>query len=110
MCLGANEFTEFVVKIADKASYDPLMTDLFSDPILDQADKIKPQKEFNFFHYLFRKVEQCPQKVPHFEIEITDGFIDIKDDFIDALTTYPGFLNEIRSLKLSKLKLPDIQR
>ncbi len=110
MSLDANEFTEFVVKIADEASYDPLMTDLFSDPVINHENTVKPQKEFKLFHYLFKKVELCPQKVPHFEIETTDGFLEIKDDFIDALTTYPGFLNEIRSLRISKLRPDDIQR
>lgn len=110
MSLGANEFSEIITKTADKASYDPLMTDLFSDPVPAPVDDTKPQKEFKLFHLLFQKVQLSPQKVPHFEIEMTDGFAEIKDEYIDALTTYPGFLNEIRSLKISNLRLEDIQR
>lgn len=115
MSLGASEFSEFVTKVADEASYDPLMAadvDLFSDPdpVPAPVIEVKPRRDFLLFHFLFQKVELSPQKVPHFEIEATDGFDEIKDEFLEALTMYPGFLNEIRSLKVSKLRLADVQR
>lgn len=102
------EFQQLVKKVANHASFDPNMAlDLFSDAVAPSTQ----DNQFQVFDFLFERIERSILQVDYFTLDGSlDGWSDIKLDLLGALEKYPGFMKQLKQLKLIHLSSMDLAR
>ncbi len=97
-----------VTQASDIAS-SAYIDDLFSEPDPRLVEVTKVQ-QLPIFHKIFKRVSLSRHRLDKFVLHATDGFQDIKEDFLSAMEKYPAFIQQITSLTAINVKFEDLAR